>query len=99
MKEEKKIALYPEESNTSKVISGNHVPPLSLKNKPMAVHRKLQKNSTREGYNCRKFEKYHETERVCPLLDDSQLYLDIGVFGEGTQVEAILDGKYVCQNQ
>ena len=30
------------------------------------------------------------------LLDDARLYRDIGDFGEVSQVETILDGKYVC---
>ena len=40
--------------------------------------------------------KYHQTEGACPLLNDPRLYLDIGAFGEGQQVEYILDNTYVC---
>ena len=40
--------------------------------------------------------KYHQTKGACLLLDDPRLYRDIGDFGEGKQVEAIMDGTYVC---
>ena len=40
--------------------------------------------------------KYHQTELACPLIDDPQLYLFIGAFGEVPQVEAILYGTNVC---
>ena len=39
--------------------------------------------------------KYHQTKGACPLIDDHCLYIYIGAFGEGPQVESILDGKYV----
>ena len=39
--------------------------------------------------------KYHQIEGAFPLLDDTMLYLDIGDFGEGPQVEAIIYGMYV----
>ena len=38
---------------------------------------------------------YNHTEGSSPLLDDPQLYSYIGDFGEGPQVEAILDVTYV----
>ena len=40
--------------------------------------------------------KYHQTKRAYQLLDEPWLYLDIGDFGEGPQVEYIVDGTYVC---
>ena len=40
--------------------------------------------------------KYHHTKGAFPLFDDPRLYLNISDFGEGPQVEAILDGTYVC---
>ena len=40
--------------------------------------------------------KYHKIKGDCPLIYDPCLYLDIRAFGEGPQVEDILDGKYVC---
>ena len=40
--------------------------------------------------------KYHQIEGACQLLGDPRLYRDIGSFGEVTQVEAILNGMYVC---
>ena len=39
---------------------------------------------------------YHQTKVAYSVLDDPQLYLDIGDFDEGPQVEVILDGTYVC---
>ena len=38
---------------------------------------------------------YHQNKGGHPLLDGHRLYRDIGAFGEGIQVEAILDGTYV----
>ena len=43
-----------------------------------------------------KLKKYHQTKGACPLLDESWIFRNIGAFGEGPQVEAILDGTYVC---
>ena len=40
--------------------------------------------------------KYHHTKVYLPLLDDLWLYQYIGDFGEVPNVEAILDGTYVC---
>ena len=34
--------------------------------------------------------------QVPPLLDDRQLYSDIGALGESPQVEVVLEGTYVC---
>ena len=39
---------------------------------------------------------YHRTKVACPLLYEPQLYLDIWAIDEGPQVEAIIDGTYVC---
>ena len=39
---------------------------------------------------------FHQTKAALPLLDDPWLYLDIGYLGEGSLVEAIIYGKYVC---
>ena len=40
--------------------------------------------------------KYHQTSVAFLLLDDPQLYSDISAFDEVPQVEAIIDGTYVC---
>ena len=39
--------------------------------------------------------KYHQTETRCPLLH-GQLLADIGLLGEGPEVENILNGTYIC---
>ena len=39
--------------------------------------------------------KYHQTENRCPLLK-GQLLEDIGLLGDGPEVEAILNGTYKC---
>ena len=38
--------------------------------------------------------KYHHNKGAFPFIDDSQLYLDLGAFGEGPQVKAVLDDTY-----
>jgi len=38
--------------------------------------------------------KFHQTEGFCPLLE-AQLLLDIRYFGDGPQVDKILDGTYI----
>ena len=40
--------------------------------------------------------KYHQIKGACLLFDETRLYLDIRDFGEGPQVEAIMDGTYIC---
>ena len=55
-----------------------------------------RQSTTREGYNFRTLEKYHQDNGTWPLLDEPWLYLDSRAFGEGPHVEAILDGTYVC---
>ena len=39
--------------------------------------------------------KYHQTKGAGPLLNDPLLYIYIGAFGEGLQVEAIMYSTYV----
>ena len=42
--------------------------------------------------------KYHHNKGACPLDYNTLLYLDIWDFGEGSHVEAILEGTYVYPN-